>query len=138
MTTKLITNGFIAAGVANIGATLLLSKGLTNDVMTAVAPKVMSTFGLVMIMTWGLAYIAVAKSYAAVKWLVLTFAVEKLIYGVVWTKWILNNEVGPIFEMDTMAGIFYSIYGLNDWIFCVFFTVVFIQLMKKHNALPTA
>ena len=88
----------------------------------------MSNFGLLMILVWGLAYISVAKSYHQVKWLVGVFAIEKLIYGVIWTNWMINNSISEVYDKDFMAGIFYSIYGMNDWMFFLFFFVVFIQL----------
>ncbi|MDC0887313.1 hypothetical protein OAS19_05945, partial [Altererythrobacter sp.] len=74
MTDKLISRGFIFAGLSNILGVLLCSKALTNDVMMAAQPGVMGLFGLIGILLWGLAYIAVSKSYAQVKWLVGVFA----------------------------------------------------------------
>jgi|GEM_PF-3443070 len=32
-----------------------------------------------------------------------------------------------------MAGMFYSVYKINDWVFFVFFTLVFVQLSKLKN-----
>lgn len=91
----------------------------------------MSNFGLLMIVVQGFAYLSVAKSYAKIKWLVAVFAVEKLIYGIIWVQWSLQNDVSPIFEEDLMTGIFYSISGINDIPFYVFFTYVFIKLLIK-------
>tara|TARA_R110002096_G_scaffold27330_2_gene83718 strand:+ start:23909 stop:24313 length:405 start_codon:yes stop_codon:yes gene_type:complete len=126
---KLITKGFIIAGIMNMSV-LVFSKGFTNPVINETDPDVMSNFGLLMILIWGLAYIAVAKNYHQVKWLVAVFALEKLVYGIIWAKWMFNNSVLDVFEKDTMAGLFYSIYGVNDWLFCVFFLFVFIKLLK--------
>ncbi len=113
---------------------LVFSRFFTNPVIPESDPVVMSNFGLVMIVVWGLAYISVAKNYHAVKWLVAVFAVEKLIYGIVWTKWNLNHELSAVYAKDTMAGIFYTIYGLNDWIFFIFFSYVFLRLMADKNS----
>ena len=66
-------------------------------------------------------------------WLVGVFVVEKLIYGIVWVNWLLKNDLSSVYEKDTMAGMFFSMYGLNDWIFCFFFLVVFIKLIKLSN-----
>ncbi len=93
----------------------------------------MSNFGLLMIVVWGLAYMSVAKTYHHVKWLAGVFAVEKFIYGFVWIKWMHNNNVLDVFAKDKMAGIFYSIYGVNDWMFFIFFLIVFIRLIKFGN-----
>ena len=126
---SLITKGFILSGLMNISV-LIFSKFFSNTVFAEFDPVVLSNFGILMIVIWGLAYIAVAKSFHQVKWLVAVFAIEKFIYGFVWTKWHLNNNVADVFAKDTSAGIFYSIYGINDWLFCIFFLLVFIRLMK--------
>ena len=126
---KTITKGFVIAGLMNLGV-LIFSRFFTNQTISRFDPVVLSNFGLLMIVIWGLAYISVAKSYQHVKWLVAVFAVEKFVYGYVWTKWMLNNSVSDVYQEDTMAGIFYSIYGINDWIFCVFFTLVFFKVLK--------
>jgi hypothetical protein len=86
-----------------------------------------------MILIWGLAYISVSKKYRSVKWLVGVFAIEKLIYGLVWTNWMLHNTISDVFEKDTMAGLFYSTYGINDWVFFIFFSLVFIRLYKLNR-----
>ena len=127
---KTITQGFILAGLMNLSA-LLFSRFFTNTTIPEVDPTVMSNFGLVMIVIWGVAYIAIAKKYHHVKWLVGVFAIEKLIYGSVWLQWILNNNISDVYEKDTMAGMFYSIYGVNDLLFCVFFLFVFVKLSRK-------
>ena len=93
----------------------------------------MSNFGLLMICIWGLAYISVAKKFQFVKWLVGIFAIEKLIYGFIWTNWMLNNTISEVYDKDIMAGLFYSIYGINDWVFFIFFLFVFVRLIKATN-----
>ncbi|WP_223275884.1 hypothetical protein [Algoriphagus aquimarinus] len=133
LTTKTISKGFVTAGLMNM-AVLVFSRFFTNPVIPEFDPVVMSNFGLLMIVVWGLAYISVAKNYHQVKWLVGVFAIEKLIYGFIWIKWMLNNNVSDVFEKDIMAGIFYSVYGVNDWIFFIFFSFVFIRLIKSVNS----
>ncbi len=132
MKSKIITQGFIISGLMNISV-LVFSRFFTNQTIPEVDPVVMSNFGLLMITIWGLAYIAIAKNYDKVKWLVGVFAIEKLIYGCVWLKWILNNNVSEVYEKDFMAGMFYSIYGVNDLIFFAFFLFVFIKLNKNQH-----
>ncbi|MEM5538626.1 hypothetical protein [Olleya sp. AS48] len=128
---KLISKGFILAGVMN-SSVLLFSRGFTNKTINAYDPDVMSNFGMLMILIWGLAYISIAYRFKNVKWLVAVFAIEKLIYGCVWLQWMMTNDIGNVYKEDKMAGIFYSIYGLNDWLFCVFFLYVFIRLLKQQ------
>lgn len=127
-----ISKGFVIAGLMNMSV-LVFSRFFTNPVIPESDPDVMSNFGLLMIVVWGLAYISVAKNYQNVKWLIGVFAVEKFIYGFIWIKWMLNYNVMDVFEIDKMAGIFYSIYGVNDWVFFIFFLLVFIRLIKSGN-----
>ena len=128
---KLISKGFILAGIMNCSV-LLFSRGFTNKTINTYDPDVMSNFGMVMILIWGLAYISVAYKFQNVKWLVFIFAIEKLIYGCVWLQWMTTNDVSKVYDEDKMAGIFYSIYGINDWLFCVFFLYVFIRLLRQQ------
>lgn len=116
-----IIKGFIAAAIMNIGGVLTFSKFFTNAVITDFDPVVLSNFGLLMIVIWGFAYLSVSKQYSNLKWLVGVFAVEKLIYGLVWIKWMLKNDLSAVYVKDTMAGVFYTIYGINDCLFFIFF-----------------
>jgi hypothetical protein len=127
MNKGIVKNGFIAAGLMNIGGVLLFSRAFTNEVMNHADPVVMSNFGLLMIIVWGLAYISVANSFEKVKWLTAVFALEKLIYVVVWVLWITKNDLAALYSNDLFAGVFYSIYGLNDFVFFLFFGWVFFK-----------
>lgn len=128
-----IRNGFLAAGIMNIGGVLFFSRGLTNLVFLETDPVVMGMFGSIMILVWGLTYISVATTYHFVPWLVAVFAVEKMIYGSVWSLWINAHldTLGSVYAKDLFAGIFYSIYGINDWIFAAFFGWVFLRLRQQ-------
>ena len=90
----------------------------------------MGYFGLIAIVLWGFAYIAVSKNYEAVPWLIAVFVVEKLAYVIVYLQWFINNSIAVVYEQDALAGVFYSIYGLNDFLFMLFFGWVFIRLNK--------
>lgn len=124
---------FMLSGLINIVAVLILSRFFTNVYIPKYDATVMSNFGLLMIVLWGFTYISVAKSYKKVKWIVAVFAIEKLIYGIIWVNWQLQNSVSPIFEEDLMAGIFFSIYGINDILFFIFFSFVFIKLFRNKT-----
>lgn len=128
-----ITKGFIIAGLMN-ATVLIFSKLFTNSTIPEFDPQVMSNFGLLMILIWGLAYMSVAKKYYQVRWLVGIFVIEKFIYGFIWTNWIINNNVYEVYKKDVMAGLFYSIYGINDWVFFIFFLSVFIHLFRTKNS----
>jgi len=133
MTEKTLRNGFIAAGLINIVAVLTLSRFFTNQVIPETDSIVMSNFGLLMILIWGCAYLAVATNYRKVKWLVGTFVIEKLIYVIAWVKWIMSNNLSEVYDKDLFAGFFYSTYGINDFIFFLFFSFVFYKLQSKKK-----
>lgn len=134
MTNNTIKLGFIAAAMMNIGGVLLFSRALTNTTINEFDPVVMSNFGLLMIMVWGLAYLGAAFISTNMKWLAAAFAVEKLVYVAVWLMWFTSNSLTAVYEQDLFAGIFYSIYGLNDFVFMIFFAWVF---MVQHKATNT-
>ncbi len=123
----MIQKGFLIAGLSNILGVLICSKAFTNDVMLAAQPDVMGYFGLISIILWGIAYISVSKSYNQVRWLVGVFVIEKLIYVMVWLTFINSHSLRSIFELDVLAGVFYTIYGANDFIFMLFFGFVFLK-----------
>ena len=125
-----ITKGFVLSGTMNFGGTLIFSRFFTNDA----DPVVMSNFGLLMIVVWGLVFLSISQKYEQLNWLVGVFAIEKFIYGLNWINWISNNDLSAVFNKDLMAGIFYAVYGINDWLFFLFFLYVFINSFKLEKA----
>lgn len=109
----------------NIAGVLLFSRLLTNTAINDADPVVMSDFGRVMIAVWGLAYLGAASIGASVRWLAAAFAMEKLVYVVAWVMWHSRNSVATLVTTDLFAGVFFSIYGLNDLVFMLFFSWVF-------------
>lgn len=109
----------------NVGGVLLFSRGFTNSAINAADPVVMSNFGLLMIIVWGLAYMGAATITSSIKWLAGAFALEKLVYVVVWLRWLSENSLTQLYSKDFLAGAFFSIYGANDLIFMFFFAWVF-------------
>ena len=96
--------GFIAAAMMNIGGVLIFSRTFTNSVINEFDPVVMSNFGLLMIIVWGLAYLGAALITSSVKWLAGAFAIEKLVYVVAWLFWFKDNSLGAAYEQDLFAG----------------------------------
>ena len=131
---ELIAKGFVLSGIMNLGGTLIFSRFFTNDSIPAADPVVMSNFGLLMIVLWGLVFLSISQKYEQLNWLVGVFAIEKFIYGLNWINWISNNDLSAVFNKDQMAGIFYAVYGINDWLFFLFFLFVFIKLFKFKSA----
>lgn len=126
MNKNLTKLGLIAAGLMNIGGVLIFSRAFTNQAINNADPVVMSNFGLLMIVVWGLAFIGAATINTNIKWLVGAFAFEKLVYVVVWIIWLSQNSLAQLYSQDLFAGIFYSIYGFNDFVFMLFFGRVFL------------
>ena len=115
----------------NIGGVILFSKGFTNEAINKADPVVMSNFGLIMIVVWGLAYAGASAIRSNISWLLAVFAIEKLIYGVVWVRWLSANSLSSLYEQDLLAGVYYSIYGLNDLVFMLFFLWAFLSQPRR-------
>jgi len=136
---KRIKQGFLLAALMNVGGVLIFSRAFTNVAINRADPVVMSNFGLLMITVWGLAYLGASKIDSNIKWLAGAFALEKLVYGVVWIRWLSGNSLSQLYKEDLFAGVFYSIYGANDLIFMMFFAYVFFrdashQSLARHEA----
>ncbi|WP_211293270.1 hypothetical protein [Brunnivagina elsteri] len=129
----MVKNGLIAAAFMNIGGVLVFSRVFTNVAINNADPIVMSNFGLLMIVVWGLTYLGTAFIQSNIKWLIGAFAIEKLVYVVAWVRWISENSLAPLYSQDVFAGAFYSIYGLNDLVFMLFFAWVF---LSQHTESP--
>ena len=131
MNRTLIRNGLIAAGLMNIVGVLVFSRAFTNLAINSADPVIMSNFGLLMIVVWGLAYIGAAAITSSIKWLAGTFALEKLVYVVVWIRWLSENSLAQLYSKDRFAGAFFSIYGANDLVFMLFFAWVFFRQSRS-------
>ena len=130
MKTNMTRIALFAAGAMNIGGVLVFSRAFTNVAINDADPAVMSNFGLLMIAIWGLAYWGAAAMTSPGKWLIGAFALEKLAYVVVWSNWISDNSLEDLYSRDVFAGVFYSIYGPNDFVFMLFFVWVFLH--QRH------
>ncbi|APC18635.1 hypothetical protein BLL42_24070 [Pseudomonas frederiksbergensis] len=134
MNITLVRNGLIAAALINIGGVLVFSRAFTNVAINNADPVVMSNFGLLMIVVWGLAYLGAAAINSNIKWLVGAFAIEKAVYVVAWVMWLSKNSLEPLYSTDVFAGAFYSIYGINDLVFMLFFAWVFLSQRDEGHA----
>ncbi len=128
-----VKQGLIAAALMNIGGVVIFSRAFTNAAINEADPVVMSNFGLVMIVVWGLAYLGAAFIDANIKWLLAAFALEKLVYVVVWLKWLAENSLAQLYSKDLFAGAYFSVYGLNDFVFMLFFIWAFIVQHRKSG-----
>jgi uncharacterized membrane protein YjfL (UPF0719 family) len=108
VTRNLIKNGLIAAGLMNITGVLIFSRAFTNAAINAAAIT------------------------SSIKWLAAAFAVEKLVYVAMWISWHSSNSLTQLYAEDLFAGVFYSIYGLNDFVFMLFFVWVFFRQVRSE------
>ncbi len=129
-----ITIGFLLGGAVNVLGTLLVSAGFTNRSLTSLDPVVFSNFGLVAIMLWGLAYVAVFRSYHHVPLLLVVFALEKLVYTILWIRWTsrFGDQLPGIAAQAPVTAIFYRGYGVVDFSFGVFFAYVAIAVLRQR------
>ncbi len=129
MPTNIFKIGIILAACANFSV-LIFSRGFSNTALNSADPIVMSNFGLLMIILWGLTYLACLTLKGNIKWLLGVFVLEKLIYVVLWVIWLFTHSLQAVYAKDYLAGIFYSIYGLNDLLFMLFFSWAFLTQHK--------
>jgi hypothetical protein len=132
----LVTIGFKIAACVNILGSLLVSAGFTNPTPASLDPVVFSNFGFVAIMLWGLAYLAVSRSYQHVPYLVMVFVLEKLVYTAAWILWLSRNRdrLSGIISETPVTGIFFLGYGLVDFLFGVFFAWVAITILRERSS----
>ena len=63
MKEKYIKNLFYLAGAVNILGTLTLSRFFTNESLVQIDPTIISSSGLILIIVWGLAFLATSNHY---------------------------------------------------------------------------
>ena len=130
------TAGIIAAAAFNIIGMLFVSKGLTNPLLAETDPVVYSLMGQIAVLLWGFAYLAVARSYRAVPYLLLVFCVEKTVYFGAWLLWLSTkgHTLPQIEAMSPSTAGFFMTYGAGDGLFAIFFGVMFIKALREHRA----
>jgi hypothetical protein len=135
VTSPLRTLGFQLAAFVNIVGVLVFSKGFSNATLVSRSPIVFSRFGLLSIVLWGLAYLAVAQDHERVPRLVAVFAIEKLVYVGTWVAWIarFRGELPRLVSESPLTGTFYAIYGPTDLVFAVFFAAVALRNADGAN-----
>ena len=129
MKEKYIKNFFYLAGAVNILGTLTLSRFFTNESLVQIDPTIISSSGLILIIVWGLAFLATSNHYQKNRWIVGVFALEKITYVAMWCYWYFTKDYTfkSLFDLDFMTGFFYATFGLNDLLFLCFFCYVFFK-----------
>lgn len=128
-----ITLGFYLAGAANILGILTFSLAFTNSEMMRLSPRVFSSFGVLAVILWGLAYLSVAKTYHHVPKLIAVFALEKLVYFITWLWWLYHHgaELPGLYTTAPLTANFYTLYGPLDLAFGLFFAAVAFRAKAK-------
>jgi hypothetical protein len=128
--------GFILAGVYNFSI-LIFSKLFTNDL--GKYDDLFNFNGVIMVILWGMAYISIYKNFRQVPFLNFVFFIEKMYFVIKWVTWMgkNSNNLNNIFKDDILTGIFYTVYGIGDFVFGIFFLAMAISSFKRssYNAL---
>ena len=114
------TLGFYIAAAYNL-CIILFSQGFSNS-LGEIDP-LFSPDGCFAVLLWGAAYFALANRYTAAPAVALVFAIEKAFYSLHWLLWMSENagELSTMMEADFLTGLFFTIYGVGDLLFMVFF-----------------
>ncbi|MDP2310914.1 MAG: hypothetical protein Q8P18_33150 [Pseudomonadota bacterium] len=133
MNDSLVRIGFCAAAAFNIAGMLVFTRLFTNEVLFATDPGLFSQQGCILVIIWGLAYLAQAASWRAAPWISAVFAVEKVFFAGSWLLWMSReaHRLPEISAADPLAGAFYGLYGVGDGLFAGFFAWAFIKARAK-------
>lgn len=134
MSSETIRRGFHVAGATNIFGMILISRGLTNDLLRELDPALFANPGVILICVWGLAYVALADAFQHAAKVALVFALEKAFYVGAWVLWLIEHgsELGDVWARDWLTGLFFSGYGLVDGAFGLFFLYVWTRHRKQQ------
>ena len=119
----------VGAGVTNLVGVPLFSQMFSNDMLIALNPGVFSRFGLLLIMFWGVAYLASAGIHRQASGLLAVFALVKLVYVVTWGLWLNDHllQLPELLRTHPLTGAFYAVYGVIDLLFAVLFLRLSLQ-----------
>lgn len=128
-----IRRALVVGGFINIVGVLVFSVGLTNKYLSQLSPLVFSRLGLVIIMVWGVAYMAVGRQDVPSRSIVGVFALEKFAYSVSWVMWMAvhAHDMAEVFHRSPLTGTFYALYGPIDFIVGVLFLIYVCNGSKK-------
>lgn len=126
----------VGAGVTNLVGVPLFSQMFSNDMLIALNPGVFSRFGLLLIMFWGLAYLASAGIHRQASGLLAVFALVKLVYVVTWGLWLNDHllQLPELLRTHPLTGAFYAVYGVIDLLFAVLFMRLSLQARQASMA----
>jgi hypothetical protein len=105
---------------------LIFNRCFTSDLLQNYDNSTFSNLGVVSILLWGLAYLSIRNHYTNLCFLNFVFFIEKMIYVFIWFNWIKTNshKLPDMYQEDFFNGLIFSIYGIGDFIFGVFFLLM--------------
>lgn len=127
---------FLVAGLTDIVGVLYCSQALGNAFLTTVYPELLSVPGLILIMLWGLASLAVAGAYDRVPTLVLVFCLRQFFYFGAWLIWMGQHleVLEPLWAASPRAGLFMAAFGPVDLLFGLAFLGIWWSLLRRRPA----
>jgi len=124
------TIGFAICAAYNILGCLCVTKFFTSKTFFTIYPEVFGREGMICIMLWGLAYLSIMFSYVNTPYTTLVFVVEKLLYVIIYIVFLTKKNGGELIKKagteDPLAALFFSVFGIGDFLSGVFFAVAFI------------
>jgi hypothetical protein len=84
--------GFIVCASYNVVGILVFTRFFTARGFFEAYPEAFSREGCVGVMLWGLAYLSVCTTYMNTPYTVLLFALEKLVYVIMWIVFLKNMK----------------------------------------------
>ena len=128
---KTISQCYILAGCYNLGI-IPASKFFQEDM-----GKIDSIFdpsGCLLIVLWGMAYIAASPIVEKAPALSMVFGVEKVFYSLRWAVWVNSqtlDSIRTLIQDDMITGLFFSLYGIGDGLFATLFLYSAVTLWKQ-------
>lgn len=126
------TQGFLVAGIYQLTSVLGLNQFFTNNTLAETDPVVFSTFGQILLLFFGIAYLWLTKRFTHAPLVVGLFSLTNFLYFGAWLYWLLNFPE----KLDHLAGesmlqfSFFASYGFANLLLGGFCALVAINTLK--------
>ncbi len=121
---------YIFAGLYNFSL-LLFNRFFTYDISKY--DNLFSTSGIIVILALGLIYMSVYNTYEKIRLTNFAFFLAKLAYFIHWLRWFSLEKINAIYSEDFISGVLFSIYGIGDLMFGLFFLYIGINTSEKNK-----
>jgi len=129
---KVFSKIYILAGLYNFSILIFCNFFRKN---LSELDEIFDFNGIISILLWGLAYMSIYNKYSDLPLLNMVFFIEKLYYFIHWLIWFVDHihYLKPLYLKDKMNGIFFTVYGIGDLLFGIFFFIVSLLSILKRN-----